>query len=377
MTWLATRSPEQNGIAMAMPVGDHPDGYSAGMLLTQGSLCVDLLLDEAKTGGGPLLELTRGRDNRCNWPLTLRLDRSADRTVTLTLCQPGCHIHQSITAPHPVPISGGAARLVYAWDSPARWGRLAMISSAGAAITTADISSPPPLQFEDAVALLANLPAAGRASGLLSASFSTQIEPLAPLCGLAPEARIATPEGTRPLSALKRGDLVLTPEGDSVPILHCISRRVPPLGHDKLLRLRAPYFGLTGDLVVAPHQRLVVSGADVEYLFGRPDVRLTAAALQGTAMVTDHTLERRNTTSGEATPLTSLAQLILPRHQRFLAEGTAVESLNLGRLRRDRDGLAASAFAYLDRSCLPEHVPDSAPLLRSFDVAVLAERRIA
>ncbi|XHE54690.1 hypothetical protein L0Z66_14555 [Phaeobacter sp. BS34] len=72
-----------------------------------------------------------------------------------------------------------------------------------------------------------------------------------------------------------------------------------------------------------------------------------------------------------------LTQLILPRHQRFIAAGTVVESLYLGRLRRKRSAYEASALSHLDRNTLPEHAMDPAPLLRSFDAAVLAERRIA
>jgi len=36
-----------------------------------------------------------------------------------------------------------------------------------------------------------------------------------------------------------------------------------------------------------------------------------------------------------------------------------------------------SALSHLDRNTIPEHALDPAPLLRSFDAAVLAERRIA
>ena len=76
-------------------------------------------------------------------------------------------------------------------------------------------------------------------------------------------------------------------------------------------------------------------------------------------------------------PTTRYMQVLLPDHAALLAAGAVVESLFIGRLRRDRNRFAASLLAELDRSGLPEHGRSKYPVLRSFDATVLAERRIA
>ncbi|MFS4581527.1 Hint domain-containing protein [Phaeobacter sp. C3_T13_0] len=375
MAWLAACSIIRKGITVATTRGSALLNMADDDLLTRGSLCLDLLLDEAKPSG-TLLLLERSNLNSDGWPLSISLKRNLDRSITLTLCQPGCSLEHRVVAPHASTGEHDAARLVYSWDSLARWGRLALMTAAGANIATVDIPAPPPLRVKDAKALLDALPATADTCGLLSASINTDIVPVTSLGGLALPTKVATPEGPKSLGQLRRGDLVLTPEGESIPILHRIHRRVPAVGHDTPLRLRAPFFGLTEDLILAPQQRLVVSGTDVDYLFGRSDVRLTAAMLDGTALVAPSD----SASSSELMRphlLIDLAQLILPRHQRFIAAGTAVESLYLGRLRRDRKAYAVSALSHLDRHAMPEHAIDPAPLLRSFDAAVLAERRIA
>ena len=43
--------------------------------------------------------------------------------------------------------------------------------------------------------------------------------------------------------------------------------------------MRAPYFGLTGDICVARNQRILLSGPDIEYLFGEDHVLARAGDL--------------------------------------------------------------------------------------------------
>ncbi|ATF20163.1 Hint domain protein [Phaeobacter gallaeciensis] len=375
MGWMAARSIDRKGIALATPQNSRCPADPDGALMTRGSLCLDLSLDEA-CPSGDLLLLERTMKDPEGWPLLLRLRRHLGRGITLTLCQPGCELEHRIIADTALSNESDAARLIYSWDSLLRWGRLALLTGSGGNIATLDISSPPPLRVQDVKTLLSQLPATAEGCGLRAVSLNSDIVPLTPLAGLVPQTKIATPEGEKSLGLLQRGDLVLTPEGDAVPVLHRIDRRVPAIGHDAPMRLRSPFFGLTEDLLLAPQQRLVISGTDVDYLFGRPDVRLTAEMLQGTAVAAPAPIELYGRPDGPC-PLIELTQLILPRHQRFIAAGTAVESLYLGRLRRKRNAYEASALSHLDRNTLPEHAVDPAPLLRSFDAAVLAERRIA
>ena len=107
-------------------------------------------------------------------------------------------------------------------------------------------------------------------------ALSDEIEPLGPMPGLVGSTPVLTPDGYLPVGHLRRGDLVTTESGETVPVLQSISRRVPARGSFQPIRLRAPYFGLRRDIVVAPHQRLVIRGSQVEYMFGKEAVLVPA-----------------------------------------------------------------------------------------------------
>lgn len=373
MSWLATRSTCDTLVVYHDTGG--PDAAQGDDLLVSGSLCIDILNDESHSPA-PLLHLCQGGE----WPLDICLSRTASGGFRLKIQQPGISISQEVAprsasqpnAPSKVGLPTpptGPARLVYAWHGPARWGRLALLGHTGHTISVAEVNAPPPLRLSDLRRLLRDLPSDARQQGLLSVSLSNRILPLAPFAGLAPETLVATPSGPTQISQLKRGDLILSETGDYIPVLHKLMRQRPAVGHDTPVRLRAPFLGLDEDITVAPYQQLVVTGSDVDYLFGRPQVRVPAIALKGTAIASP--------VSADLTEQAVFTQLVLPRNERFLAAGTPVESLFLGRLRRDTVGLSASAVAHIPRSDLPEHATDPTPILRSFDAAVLAERRIA
>ena len=72
---------------------------------------------------------------------------------------------------------------------------------------------------------------------------------------------------------------MLTRGGGVVPVLHKLDRVVPARGSLAPVRLRAPYFGLLDDVIVAPEQRLVIDGSEVEYLFNQEAVLVPARHL--------------------------------------------------------------------------------------------------
>ena len=150
------------------------------------------------------------------------------------------------------------------------------------------------------------------------------------LAACAPEAEPGVQTAPR---ALRHGalaaetallSLVLTPDGDAVPVLHRLSRRVPACGSFAPVRLRAPYFGLRQDITVAPSQRLVLSGSDVEYMFSQEAVLVEARHLVGGFAAL----------AASAGPTITYTQLLLPEHEALDAAGCVAETLFVGRLRR-------------------------------------------
>ncbi len=152
-----------------------------------------------------------------------------------------------------------------------------------------------------------------------------------------------------------------------MPILRAVRQTVPTRGTHRPVRLRAPYFGLTRDIAVAPHQRLVISGSDVEYMFG------TEAAL----MPARHLVNGASAHQGVGPDLVTYHGLLLPDHQAVLTAGCPVESLFIGRLRRDRQALAASVLGRKDAARLPDHSRPVWPALKPFEARTLAIQRAA
>lgn len=159
----------------------------------------------------------------------------------------------------------------------------------------------------------------------------------------------------------------MTKQGESVPVLHKVARSVPARGCFRPIRVRAPFFGLQRDILVAPAQRLVLSGSDVEYLFGEESVLVELRHLVGEPSV-------RFEPCGATV---TYQQLILPNHEPVLAAGSQAESLYIGRLRAKRQELRGSLLGALDPHTLPEHTQSHYRVLSAFDAIVLAEQRAA
>ncbi|WP_245596893.1 Hint domain-containing protein [Leisingera aquimarina] len=328
-------------------------------LLVRGTMMLEFHLPESARPE-PLLLYSQGGD----WPLRLALQAVPGGGLSFVLEQNGAVLHQTL---NPTSLGRtGRLRLIYAWDAPARTGRLTLERPDGSQMQIAALAGPKPWRLRDLQALIGPLGYVAPAVEYLA--LSSCMEPAGPAPALLPSTPIATPEGYRALNSLQRGDLVLSSSGEAVPVLHVVERKVPALGSFAPVRLRAPYFGLQRDIHAAPFQRLVLSGSEVEYLFGQPAVLVPAGNLLGTGTALPGV---------SGTPLITYRQAVLPDHEPLLAAGAMTESLFLGRLRRDPQRLAASLLAPLGAAALPEHRQPKFPVLRAFDAAVLAERRIA
>lgn len=258
-------------------------------------------------------------------------------------------------------------RVIYAWDAPRRRARLVLERPDSDRVIVVPIDAPRPMRVQDLRALMCQGKDRYLAAELMYMALSAGIEPIGPMPTMAPQTPLLTPDGYKPISALRRGDLVLTRDGRTVPVLHRLVRTVPALGAFRPVRLRAPYFGLLQDITVGSSQKIMLDGSDVEYLFGREEVLIPAGHLTGTHAA--RTLRTR--------PLATYMQVLLPSHEAPVAAGCAVESLFIGRLRRNRDLLALSLLADTDRNALPEHAQSLCPVLPAFDALFLAERRVA
>lgn len=260
-----------------------------------------------------------------------------------------------------------ALLLTYSWDLDTNWARLTLQRPETDELHSVELTAPIAMRLEELNAAIGLGCDCETDEEVSFVAVSDAIEPVGPMPALTSRVPIHTPTGTKEAGRVCRGDRVLTNEGKAVPVLQVIKRTVPARGSFRPVRLRAPYFGLRQDIVLGPQQRLVMSGSQVEYLFGREAVLVPAR----------HLVNDRSAFLARGPDLVTYYHLLLPGHEVIMAAGCPIESLYLGRLRRKPEAIAASLLAPCDRSRLPEHPKPVWPVLKPFEAVTLAMTRAA
>lgn len=170
--------------------------------------------------------------------------------------------------------AGDPINLHYSWDVLGRTDTLVLENCESGDRLVA------PVGPQQAPSLSALLPAPMDATVAIDhAGIANHFVPPVPLPGLATGAEIDTPEGRRPVETLRPGMLVNTGRHGPQPI-RWIGRTEPlARGATAPIEMRAPYFGLSGDTSVTRNQRILLSGTDIEYLFGEDHVLARAGDL--------------------------------------------------------------------------------------------------
>lgn len=258
-------------------------------------------------------------------------------------------------------------RLSYCWDVQGNWARLTLEQPETDIMQTVMLAPPEPFLMADLRSVIMEPTRRDLHPEVDFIAISSRVEPVGPMPGLTGSVRVATPGGPTYADRLRRGDLVETAAGDLVPVLQTVRRTVPARGSFRPVLIRAPYFGLTRDIVVAPQQRLVMRGSEVEYMFGKEAVLIPAR----------HLVNGVSTLFADGPDLVTYHHILLPGHEAILADGCPVESLYIGRLRRKPEALAASVLSDVNRSHLPEHAKPIWPVLKPFEAITLAMHRAA
>ncbi|MEP3347093.1 MAG: Hint domain-containing protein [Litoreibacter sp.] len=93
--------------------------------------------------------------------------------------------------------------------------------------------------------------------------------------GMMAETRVGTPDGPRRIDELHAGDVVFDAQGGEARVKNVLTTDAPRNSYI----LRAPYFGLNQDVVLAPEQKIVITTDIAEYLFGEETVIVPVWAL--------------------------------------------------------------------------------------------------
>ena len=357
MSWIAVAGGERN---WTCPDIFSSDAASGEALLPRGSLVIETRLSPH---GRPQMLLAYER--RHPWAGRISLQALPGGSVVLVMAQGDAVFHTVLPAHE----NGrtDVLRLTFSWDSPSRWARLSVEQPEGDEVRSVETPAPPPLMLSDIFTMIHRPQLCERDDDVIYFAVSSAIEPVGPMPSIFGETEVSTPFGARVISKLKPGDLVYTHSGELQPVLANISRRVPALGSFRPVRLRSPYLGLTRYIHVAPHQKLVIGGSEVEYTFGREAVLFPAENLVNgfTGIYEDPPLFVR------------YHQVLLPNHDAIQVSGCAIESLYVGRMRRDRDLMDKTLLADFPARSMPEQFRKGYQVLKPFEAVTLAEARAA
>ena len=363
MGWIGV-SDQQGGRFDAAGLAGAPGGderrAAPETIVPRGTLMIEARLSPE---GRPQTLLAFRRSHPWSGNLSIQILPSGGITLIETL---GDDIRHA-TLKHDLDSSADLVRISYRWDAPARWGKLTLEHLGTSRILSVDVPMAHPMLLAD-LRMIIRSPAQRRVDrDVAFLAVSDMIEPIGPTPGLTAQVPVATPRGAVPVSALRRGDTVYTSDGDIVPVLQTVRQCVPAYGSFRPVRLRAPYFGLYQDILVAPQQRLVMAGSQVEYMFGTEAVLVPAR----------HLVNRMSALVADGPDLVTYHDLLLPGHEAIVTAGCPMESLYIGRLRRKPDDLAASVLRGVDRNRLPEHARPIWPVLKPFEAITLALHRAA
>ncbi len=327
---------------------------------------------EALRRGSLVLETRLSPDGRPQNLLAHRVNTPEKRTLSFQAIPGGGIVfvlHQAGETTHAVVDLDSSERadllrITYSWDVSKNWARLAIERPETGWLTTTLIENAQPLFTDDIRSMTLAPQLLQMDDDVEFFAVSDQIEPLGPMPSLDGLVPIVCQGRYKPLAEIRPGDIVETLEHGAVPVMGKIARNVPARGSFRPVRLRAPYFGLQQDIIVAPDQKLVVSQPMVEYMFGCEAVLVPARHLvNGTSAIwSDNHLTK------------TYHQLILPGHETIVAAGSALESLFLGRMRRKPERHMASLLAPVARERLPEHLLSAHQVLRPFEAITLVEQ---
>jgi len=357
MTWIGVS--DQSG-GWFSPERSAPAADAPGGLLPRGALMLEARVAPVSR---PQIILSLARSHP--WPGSLSLQVLPDRGIVLTEAQ-GTDARSAVL-PFPYTERTDSVRLSWSWDAPARTGRLTIERPEADLARWVDLPGSRPMLVDDLRKIMTRPERRRMGDEVIFAAVSDRVEPVGPMPSLTADTPILTDRGERRVCELRRGDLVRTERGNLVPVLGLVRRTVPARGSFHPVRLRAGYFGLTRDIVVAPCQQLVLRGADVEYMFGCEAVLAPAR----------HLLDNVSARPARGPDMVTYYQLVLPGHEPVIAAGCVLDSLFVGRLRRKPAQLAASILAPFERSLLPEHARPVWPVLKPFEAITIAAERAA
>ncbi len=330
-------------------------GLDGAALVASGSLVLEAVFTAGSEKPQILVDLDRTSGWHRAFRMTLRHDGElfVEHRQNHTVCCAMLHIDK--------PDREARLRLTYSWNGPARQGLLSAENLDTGHVDQAFFDDPQPWPMDDIGALTGPEADCRTDAGVSLIAVSDHIEAVGLPPGLHGGTIVETAAGPRAIRDLARGDLVVTAERGLQPVRWVLRRELPAAGRFAPIRLYAPFFGLDRDLTVAPDHRVLIEGADAEYLFGSDSVLVEARHLAGISSATD-------VCTGQTV---DYVQVILDSHVCISASGAWVEALYVGNPAKHPRQLAATGLAQIPAHILPRHREIASPQLKSYEAVVL------
>lgn len=326
----------------------------AGSIRT-GSFVAEVEISAGRTGQIVLLEYSAVGD--WNQRFSLRIDETGAAHLDLVN---GTEF-LSLTAASGASQRDHFLRITFSWDIDHRRSLLTVENLQDGALAQSEIRKAIafPVHIVERLTVLRQTTRADKATVFFG--FSNRVEPVGLSATIASGAPVMTPSGPVAIDKLRAGDEVMTRDHGAQTIRWIGSRHVPTSGSFQPVRLSAPYFGLSHDLLVAPEQRLLVEGAEVEYLFGEEEILVEAR----------HLVNGRTAFRETRYAAIRYFQLLLDNHEIIDVSGGSLESLFTGSICEDPELLQTTMLASLSPSSLPQHMKVARPLLRAYEALSL------
>lgn len=305
-------------------------------------------------------------EHRDGWERYLSVAITAEGALSVDMRQGEAQSHAQLTMPPPP--QDTRLRITYSWDAPGRRALLTVEDLDQGLLYQSEMAAPIPLPLIDAYHIIKNGPLTRIGRDTRFIAISDKVEPVGLMLGVAKGTPVETPTGPQFVDRLRLGDLVTTGSGVPQPVRWIIKREVPMLGRFRPVRLRAPYYGLTRDIFCAPDHRIMLTGAEAEYLFGESHVLVEAMHLvDGKSVLREHASESSMW----------YYHILLDSHECLKYAGLWGESLFVGAIGRSQDLIATTPLADMPFSALPRHTRFALPILSGLESTSLVQARSA
>jgi hypothetical protein len=361
MSWIAITDlshPDFNirGIGVQPDAPDARPPMTHDELLSIGTLLIETSF-QAEPGKVQNIVSYR-RDRGWRRGLAVRLSHGGALTVAVRQ-----GVARSVTTLRfPAPPRDSRIRISYSWHGPMRTGRLTVKVPDLSQIYQVEVRDPVPLPAIDIRVLIRNGNATEIGPETRFVAVSDAIEPVWLRSGVAAGTPVETVDGPVPVERLRLGDLVQTAASGLQPVRWVSSRTVPALGGFRPVRLRAPFFGLEQDILVAPDHRIRLGDVESAYMLGEDEVLLEAG----------HLVNGRAAQHDGKSPLVTYYQVLLDMHDCLLHCGLWAESLFIPRQARDPAIVKSSTLADMSPAAIPVHRGFARRTLADYEARTLA-----